>query len=49
MCGIHTFDERPHTFIRGKPIFSSEWMLHKDYDFKCSVKKKKSGHESQGL
>jgi hypothetical protein len=26
------FDERPSIFIRGKPLFSSERVLHKDYD-----------------
>jgi hypothetical protein len=28
-------------FIRDKPIFSSERVLHKDYDRKCSVERKK--------
>jgi hypothetical protein len=36
-----TFDERPGIFIRDKPIFSSERMLHKDYDRKDSAEKKK--------
>jgi hypothetical protein len=27
-------------FIRNKPIFSSEKMLHKDYDHKDSVEEK---------
>jgi hypothetical protein len=35
-------------FIRDKPIFSSERMLHKDYYRKGSVEKKISGRESQG-
>jgi hypothetical protein len=29
-------------FKRGKPIFSSEMVLHKDYDRKGSVEKKMS-------
>jgi hypothetical protein len=33
--------------MRDKPTFSSERMLHKDYDRKCSVEKI-SGSESQG-
>jgi hypothetical protein len=36
-----TLDERPSIFIRDKPIFSSERMLHKDYYSKDSVGKKK--------
>jgi hypothetical protein len=43
-----TLDERPGIFIRGKPIFSSEKMLHKDYYRRSSVEKKKSGRGSQG-
>jgi hypothetical protein len=39
MCAIRTLDERPSTFIRDKPIFSSERMLHKDYYRKGLVKK----------
>jgi hypothetical protein len=35
-----TLDERPSIFIRDKPIFSSEKMLHKDYYRKSSVEKK---------
>jgi hypothetical protein len=31
-----------------KPIFSSERMLHKDYNHKGSVEKEISGLESQG-
>jgi hypothetical protein len=34
-------DERPSMFIRDKPIFSSERMLHKDYYRKGSVEKKR--------
>jgi hypothetical protein len=33
--------QRPSIFIRDRPIFSSERMLHKDYDRKGSVAKKK--------
>jgi hypothetical protein len=33
---------RSSIFIRDKPIFSSERMLHKDYDYKGSSEKKKS-------
>jgi hypothetical protein len=39
MCVIHTLDERPSIFRKDKPIFSSDRMLHKDYDRKGSVKK----------
>jgi hypothetical protein len=49
VCAKCTFDGRPSIFIRDKPIFSSERMLHKDYYRKSSVEKKKpSGRESQG-
>jgi hypothetical protein len=42
-------DERPSIYIGGNPIFSSERMLHKDYDRKGSVEKIKiSGRECQG-
>jgi hypothetical protein len=34
-----TLDERPGIFIRDKPIFSSERMLHKVYYRRSSVKK----------
>jgi hypothetical protein len=44
----HTFDERPSIFIRDKPIFSSERMVHKDYYRRSSAEKKKSGRGSQG-
>jgi hypothetical protein len=40
MCVKGTLDERPSIFIKGKPIFSSERVLYKDYDFKDSVEKK---------
>jgi hypothetical protein len=30
----YMLDERPSIFKRGKPIFSSERTLHKDYDHK---------------
>jgi hypothetical protein len=40
-------DERPRIFIRNKPIFSSERMLHEDYYRKGSVGKKFCGRESQ--
>jgi hypothetical protein len=35
-----TLDERPNIFIRDKPVFSPERMLHKDYYRKGSVEKK---------
>jgi hypothetical protein len=38
-CAIRTFDERQSIFIRDKPIFPSERMLHKGYDRKGSVEK----------
>jgi hypothetical protein len=37
---IPTLEERPSVFIRDKPIFCSERMLHKDYDRKGSVEEK---------
>jgi hypothetical protein len=30
-----------------QPVLSSERMLHKDYDCKCSVEKEITGRESQ--
>jgi hypothetical protein len=42
-----TLDERPSIFVRDSPIFSSETVLHKDYDRKGSVEKI-SDRESQG-
>jgi hypothetical protein len=41
-CAKCTLDERPSIFIRDKPIFSSERMLHKDYCRKYSVAGKES-------
>jgi hypothetical protein len=41
-------DERPNIFIRGKPIFSSRRMLHKNYTARAQLRRKISGHESQG-
>jgi hypothetical protein len=38
---IRTLEKRPSIFIRDRPIFSSETMLHKDYDGNGSVPKKK--------
>jgi hypothetical protein len=35
-----TFDERPSIFIRDKPIFSSERILHEDYHRKVQLEKK---------
>jgi hypothetical protein len=43
-----TFDERPSTFIKDRPIFSSERMLNKDHDSKSSAEKKISDGGSQG-
>jgi hypothetical protein len=40
LCAIRTLDERPSTFIRDKPTFWSERMLHKNYDRNGSVEKK---------
>jgi hypothetical protein len=34
-----TLDEIPRIFVRNKPIFSSERMLHKDYYRRSSVEK----------
>jgi hypothetical protein len=42
MCAKCTLDERPSVFIRIKPIFLSERMLHKDYYRKGSVGGKES-------
>jgi hypothetical protein len=42
-------DERPNIFIRDKPIFSSEKVLHKDYYRKGSVGMRNlCGRGSQG-
>jgi hypothetical protein len=46
---IRTLEERSSKFIRDNPIFSSERMLHKDYDRNGSVAKKIRGRESQGV
>jgi hypothetical protein len=35
-----SLDERPGIFIRDKPIFSSERILHKDYYRRSSIGKK---------
>jgi hypothetical protein len=43
-----TLDEMPSIFIRDKPIFSSERMLHKDYYCRSSVEKRMSGRGSEG-
>jgi hypothetical protein len=40
MYAIRTLDERPNIFIRDKPTFSSERMLHKDYYCKGSLERK---------
>jgi hypothetical protein len=45
---VLTLDEKPSTYIRDIPIFSSERMLHKDYYRKSSVGKQISGRGSQG-
>jgi hypothetical protein len=37
-----TLDEIPSIFVRDKPIFSSERMLHKDYYRSSSAEKKKN-------
>jgi hypothetical protein len=39
----------PAAVVNDRSILSSESMLHKDYDHKCSTEKKNSGHESQGV
>jgi hypothetical protein len=38
---ISTLDKRPSMFIRDKPVFLSERVLHKDYDHKDSARGKK--------
>jgi hypothetical protein len=35
--------------VNDRPILSSERMLHKDYDRKCSVEQKIIGRESKGV
>jgi hypothetical protein len=44
-----TLDEKPSIFIRDKHIFSSERMLHKDYNRKSSDGKKKKKSLVTGL
>jgi hypothetical protein len=41
---------RPSAIVKNRPVLSSESMLHKNYDNKCSVEKKNiiNGRESQG-
>jgi hypothetical protein len=41
ICDTHTW-QRPSIFIRGKPIISSERMLHKNYGHNASAAEKKS-------
>jgi hypothetical protein len=40
ICVKCTLDERLSIFIKDKPIFSSERMLHEDYYCRSSVEKK---------
>jgi hypothetical protein len=47
ICGKHTWQRRS-IFTGDKLIFSSERMLHKDYDRKASVAKKISGRDPEG-
>jgi hypothetical protein len=37
------------TVTKDRPVLSSERMLHKDYDRKCSVEKEITGRESPGV
>jgi hypothetical protein len=37
----------PAEIVKDRPILSSERMLHKDYDIKCSVEKN-PGRDPQG-
>jgi hypothetical protein len=46
---IRTLDGRPSIFIRDKPIFSSERMLHNGYDRKGSVETKSLVVSFKGL
>jgi hypothetical protein len=41
MCEIYTWRKAKH-ILKDKPIFSPGRMLHKDYDRKSSIEKKKS-------
>jgi hypothetical protein len=46
---LYVLDEKPSIFIRDIPIFSSERILHKDYDSKSPVGgKNPSGRDPQG-
>jgi hypothetical protein len=38
----------PVAIVNDKPILSSERMLYKDYNRRCSIERKESGRESQG-
>jgi hypothetical protein len=38
----------PTAIVNDKPILSSERMLYKDYDRRCSIEINNSGRESQG-
>jgi hypothetical protein len=40
MCDTYTWRKAKHIYIRDKPIFSSERMLHKDCDRNNSVGKR---------
>jgi hypothetical protein len=40
---------RPSAIVNGRPMLSSEWMLYKDYDPKCSVEKNYWSWVSRGL
>jgi hypothetical protein len=40
--------QQPAAIVNDRPILSSERMLYKDYDRKCSIEKKNVGRESQG-
>jgi hypothetical protein len=46
---MHTLDKRPSILIRDIPIFSSERMLHKDYDCKVQLKEKSLVVNLEGL
>jgi hypothetical protein len=46
-CHMYAW-QKSSIFLRDKLIFSSERMLHKDYDRNGSVAKKNSGRESRG-
>jgi hypothetical protein len=39
---------RPAEIVNGRPVLSSERMLYKGYDRRCSIEKKSSGRKSQG-